>query len=195
MPDKRYVAAASSDGWLLVKPEPFGVNIALPEYLAVDVTSSNNGRDHFTALEGVYEGKTFSVIGGHLKPGNPGYRTAAKLHFNIGKQLLNFPGGQVKAITSPQNPVATGSHPIQIPDFPHDLGSAYLAQSQYAKNWFYLGQGVALPGNNDRYLHTGRVSAGCVTVDPGSWTVLYRYLILCRSGDGKTVGAITVVAR
>ena len=195
MPEKRYVKAASSDGWLLVKPEPVGVNIALPEYLAVELSSSKNGRDYFTVLEGVHAGKSFSVLAGYLQQGNPGYKPAANLHFNIGKQLLNFPGGQVKAITSPQNPITPGSHPIQIPDFPHDLGIPHLAQSPYAKNWFYLGHGAATPGNNDRYLHTGRVSAGCVTVDPASWTVLYRSLILCRSGNGPTVGAINVVAR
>ena len=195
MADKRYVAPASSDGWLLVKPEPFGVNVALPEYLAVEVTSSKNGREYFTALEGVYAGRTFSVGVGHLRMGNPGYRAPATLRFNIGKQLLNFPNGQVKAITSPQNPVMTGSLAIQIPDFPHDLGSAYLSQSQYAKNWFYLGQGVAAPGSSDRYLQTGRVSAGSIAVDPGTWTLIYRYLILCRSDDGRSVGSVIVVAR
>ncbi|MBK6973753.1 MAG: hypothetical protein IPH26_12685 [Sterolibacteriaceae bacterium] len=39
----------------------------------------------------------------------------------------------------------------------------YLGQTPYAKTWFDLGTGNAVRGNNDRYLHTGRVSAGCIT--------------------------------
>lgn len=76
---------------------------------------------------------------------------------------------------------------------PDNLGMGYLGQTPYAKNWFYLGTGNAVPGNNDRYLHTGRVSAGCITVEPASWTALYRHLILSRSGNDKTVGTVTVV--
>ena len=195
MADKRYVSSASSDGWLLVKPEPFGVNVFVPEFLAVEVTSSSNGREYFTVLEGPHAGKPFSVAVGHLKMGSPGYRGPAGVRFNIGKQLLNFPNAQVKATTSTHAPVAPGAYPIQFPDFPHDPGSAHLGQSPYAKSWFYLGQGVAAPGNHEGYLNPGRDGPRCVTVDPGVWTVLYRYLILCRSADGKNLGSIVVAAR
>ena len=130
---------------------------------------------------------------GNLRQGLPAYKPPARIEFNIMAQKLSFLGGDVRAITATgASAVPIGTHPVQIPDFPHELGSAYMGQSQYAKNWFYLGRSVAIPGNNDRYLHTGRVSLGCVTVDPNQWTKLYQYLILCRSGDGKTVGSIIV---
>jgi len=116
----------------------------------------------------------------------------AHLNFNITKQLLTYPGGQVKAI-SDDRPIAVGAHPIQIPDFPHSGGIGYMAESSYAKNWFFLGQGNAMPGSDDRYLHTGTGSLGCITVEPFGWTRLYQYLILCRRGDGETVGMVTVV--
>ncbi|MCR5884017.1 hypothetical protein LRS03_14615 [Rhizobacter sp. J219] len=192
MSDNRYVVGGM-DGWLKVKREPSGVVVALPEFTKVDVTSSQNGRDHFIVQEGVERGNPFSVIAGHLKAGNPGYRAPANLEFSLSRGLLTFLGGQVKAVTHTRNPIPAGLHPVQIPDFPHSLGEGYMAQSRYAKTWFYLGQGHAVRGNNDRYLHPGSVSAGCITVDPSMWTSLYQYLIRCRSGNAKTVGSVSVV--
>lgn len=192
MPDTRYTVGGM-DGWLNVKREPSGAIIAVPEFLRVEFERSSGGRDYFTVLEGVERGKKFSVKAGNLKAGNPGYRAGAALQFNLGREQLTYPGGQIKAITHSRNPIPAGAHPIQIPDFPHELGMGYISESTYAKSWFYLGQGHAVPGNNDRYLHPGSVSAGCITVDPSEWTRLYQYLSLCRSGDGKTVGSVTVV--
>ncbi len=192
MPEKRYTIGGM-DGWLNVKREPSGAIVAIPENIQVEIETTENARDYFKILEGVERGKKFSVKTGHLKIGSPGYRTAANIQFNPAKELITYPGGQVKTVTHTRNPIPAGAHPIQIPDFPHQLGGGYMAQSSYAKSWFYLGNGNAIPGNNDRYLHTGSVSAGCVTVDPSGWTKLYQYLILCRRGDGKTVGTIAVV--
>jgi hypothetical protein len=192
MAEKRYVVGGT-DGWLNVKREPSAVIIAVPEYLQVEVTKSENGRDYFTVLEGVECGKLFSVKTGNLKSGNPGYRPTVRLQFSLRKQQITYPGGKARAITSTRNPVPLGLHPIQLPDFPHGAGDIYSARSQFAKSWFYLGQGNAIYGSKDRYLHTGEISAGCVTVDPSEWSQLYKYLILCRRNDGKTVGSIHVV--
>ena len=193
MAEKRYVVGGH-DGWLNVKREPSGAIIAIPEYLQVELIESKNGRDRFTVLEGVERGKKFSVKTGNLKSGHPGYHGMANLKFNITKGLLIYPGGQVKAITGKgrYTPIPKGPHPIQIPDFPHPKAMGYMAQSPYAKNWFFLGQGHATHGSDDRYLHTGAESAGCITVEPYGWTRLYQYLILCRRGDGKTIGTVVV---
>lgn len=182
-----------SDGWLNVKREGSDTVIALPEYLRVEHRASQNGRDHFSPLEGIEKGRLLSVRSGHLRSGLPGYHAAAMLTFHVRKERLSYAGLEVKAITHPRNPIAEGTHPVQIPDFPHAAGGGYSSVSQYAKSWFYLGHGHAMPGNNDRYLHPGSISAGCITVDPGAWTALYRYLILCRRGDGQTVGTVTVI--
>ncbi len=192
MSDSRYVAAGT-DGWLNVKREPSGTIVALAEFTKVGVTSSQNGRDYFVVQEGVERGSSFSVKAGNLKAGNPGYRAPANLEFSLSRETLFFLGGQVKAITHSRNPIPLGIHPIQMPDFPHSLGEGYIGQSRYSKTWFYLGHGHAVRGNNDRYLHPGSVSAGCITVDPQMWTSLYQYLIRCRSGNAKTVGSISVV--
>ena len=192
MAERRYTVG-SKEGWLNIKREPGGQIIAVPGFLQVQVTSAKDGRDYFMAMEGVEKGKTFSVKAGNLSGAAPGYKGPAKLEFNRTKKVLTYAGGTVKAITHEDNPIPYGPHPIQLPDFPHDLGAHYMAQSLYAKNWLYLGHGNAIPGNNDRYLHAGRVSAGCITVDPVGWTKLYDYLILCRSNDAKTVGSVSVV--
>lgn len=191
-PERRYLASASG-GWLNVKREPSGVVVALPEFLRVEWEVTIDGRDIFVAREGVEEGHRFSVKSGNLGSGDPGYRGPVNLEFRLGRELLTYPGGQVRAITDGDNPVPLGVHPIQIPDFPHARGATYLGQTPYAKSWFYLGHGHALPGSGDRYLHPGSASAGCITVEPTQWTYLYRYLILCRSSDGRAVGRVTVL--
>ncbi|MCA1246062.1 hypothetical protein LCI23_05735 [Massilia sp. MS-15] len=114
------------------------------------------------------------------------------LEFRHTEKLLSYPGGRVGAITSPYNPTPLGLHPIQIPDFPHPKGRHYRSMSPYAETRFFLGHGYASAGN-DRYLHTGQVSAGCITVDPSAWTELYEYLISCRSNDAKTIGTLRVL--
>lgn len=151
MPEKRYTIGGV-DGWLNVKREPSGGIVAIPEFTQVELEAADNGRDHFKILEGVERGKKFSVKSGNLKFGSPGYRATASLQFNPVKELITYPGGQVKAVTHTRNPIPVGVNPIQIPDFPHQLGAGYMAQSTYAKSWFYLGNGNAIPGNNDRYL-------------------------------------------
>ncbi len=185
--------AGGTDGWLRVKREPGGVIAALPELISVVVTDRRAGREYFVAMEGVERHNRFSVQLGNLRTGTPGYLGAAGLQFSLSAGRLTYPGGVVGAITGADRPIPLGRHPIQIPDFPHAAGGRYAGQSLFAKTWFYLGSGPALPGRNDRYLHTGRESDGCVTVDPVGWTALYKRLISSRSGNGATVGAIEVV--
>jgi hypothetical protein len=191
---RHYVDAGAHDGWVPARPEPAGIGVMLPAFLAVDVTSSSGGRDRFKVLEGVHAGRTFSASAAHLRPGNPGYRGPAHLHYNIGKQRLNFAGGQVRATTSAQAPIAAGAHSLHIPDAPHDPGTPQTTAS-CATTGFYLGRGVPAAATNDGYLSTGRATDGGITVELSDWPALYRYLILCRSGDGKTVGEVEVVLR
>lgn len=185
---------AGSDGWLRIRIEPRGEIVSVPAYLQVEAGQSAGGRDFFTVLEGVHRGKRASVTAGNLSPAAMPLRKAARLVFNKSKGTLTCGDVQLRAMTAPQNPVPDGEHPLQIPDFPHQGGRNYMTDSPYAKSWFFLGHGSATPGEHggDRYLHTGMISAGCVTVDPEDWTALYELIIRCRSNDGKTVGSITV---
>ena len=192
MAERRYTSAGT-DGWLNVRREPSGIIIALPEHIATEMESSSNGRDHFIVKEGVERGNRFSVKTGYLRIQQPSYGPAANIQFSLSRKILTYPGGRTRAFTDGNNPIKSGTHPIQIPDFPHPSDQRYLSQTIYAKNWFYLGRGTAIPGKNDRYLHPGTISEGCITVLPADWTKLYQYLILCRNGDGITVGTVFVM--
>jgi hypothetical protein len=195
MSEKRY-SIGDSQGWLKVKLEPSKKIVSLIEYLQVEFTNRTAGRDHFKILEGVYKDKLASVsqksaTQSHLGKPLPSYGSAATLEVSISKRELKYAGKTVSIAVSESALPKIGTHKIQIPDFPHSIGRSYLSKSKYALNWFFLGVGSASAGN-DRYLHTGRISAGCVTVDPDKWTALYQYLIKRRSGDGKSVGSITI---
>jgi hypothetical protein len=166
------------------------MELMLPEYLAVDIASSLGGRDVFTVLEGLHAGKAFSLAVGRLRTGSPGWQGPARLSFNIGKQRLNFPGGQVRAKTSQSHPIAPGTHVLQMPDYPHDVGGGNLSN---ARSWFYLGRGAPPASGSAAYVNTIRPSEGGITVEAADWPTLYQYLILCRNADGKSVGTVAVV--
>lgn len=195
--EMRYIATDES-GWLRVKLEPSGSIVPLPQYLKVTFLERRSGRDHFKVDEGVYKDKIASVSqrsgsSSWLGKPRPGYKKEVSLTFKKSEGNLTTPIGTFKAITAPENPIPNGVYPIQLPDFPHDLGNLYVSLASKAMTWFYLGTGNAKPGDNDRYLHPGRVSAGCVTVtEVSKWDSLYAVLILSRATGGKDVGTITV---
>ena len=192
MSETRYTSGGP-DGWLRARREADGDVVCLPEYLQVHLTHTHAGRHHFTPLEGACTGTHFSVKAGHLHKARPEYRCAAQLRFHCSFEILQYPGGEIAAATCGERPIPVGVHPIQLPDLPHDHGRRHLGVSAYAKNWFYLGDGKAVHGPEGRYLHAGRADGPCIAVGPRDWTALYRYLILCRAGDGRTVGMIEVV--
>jgi hypothetical protein len=200
---KAYVLPRT-DGWLTVRPDGGGVNISLPEYLALDMLTTRVEagvkRDFFTILEGVHRGTKASVRWennrSNLSASAYAYKGAATLTLDKRTMKLTYPGGVATVadlgVSLGATPIGNGAHPVQIPDFPHPGGRGYLASSVYATSWFYLGIGKAVSGANDRYLHTGSASAGCVTMRPSDWTALYRAIITCRRGNNVDVGTITV---
>lgn len=205
MPNRYIIGDAN--GWLRVRLEPGGEIIALPEYLRVDyqetkqVENSNERRDYFTIYEGVHRGKKASVrltSQGKTNLGFPlpAYRGPAILVFNIAKGEITYNGNKkISAINDPENPIPFGRHNIQIPDYPHQYGNYYLTNTVYARTWFLIGDGISVIGQNERYLHPGRVTRGCATTSPDQWTDLYYYLIKSRQGDRKNVGTIKIISR
>lgn len=192
-----HFVSTDKTGWLRVKLEPSGKIVPLPQYIKVAFDSRRNKRDYFKIEEGVYKGLIASVS---QKTGNsswlakplPSYLGPVSLTFEKSKGKLETPIGSLSATTDASNPITNGAHPVQLPDFPHELGRTYISSASKAMTWFYLGTGNATPGN-DRYLHPGRISAGCVTVtDISKWDLLYAKLILSRAQGGKNVGTITV---
>ena len=199
----RYVEGDDT-GWLRVTKNA-GSEIALPEYLKVDFTESKKAlgsnimRDYFKVLEGREKSTLASV---KQKPngqswlikGNPGYKGAASVTFNIATGLVAFTGGTaLAATTDSSNPTPLGLHDLELPDAPHLGGASYMATSNRAKSWFLIGHGLLGDGAG-HYLHPGRISAGCVTVtEVANWNKLYKYLILSRKGDNTNVGTINII--
>ena len=201
--DIRYITG-DEKGWLLAR-KPTGVQIELPEYLKVEFIKTekdaarNETRDHFKNLEGRERGTSVSVRqkpggGSWLVKGDPGWRGAAQVRFSLSKKELTYPGGPKLIAVSEGGPhVPVGTHDLELPDVSHKFGEHYLGVAKRAKSWFFIGHSMNGAGINNRYLHVGNFSAGCVTVQSREgWDQLYRYLILTRKGDGKSVGAITV---
>ncbi len=136
--------------------------------------------------------------GSHLSRVAMAYRPGAHLILDRAKMRLTYPGGvaTVEDLDKESgNEIHLGLHPVQIPDFFHDNGSPYSGQSAYATSWFHIGLGHAVRGltGRDRYLHTGGVSLGCVTMRASEWTRLYQAIIQCRVGNGVDVGYLRVV--
>lgn len=50
--------------------------------------------------------------------------------FQKGAKKLSYAGTTINAFTLADNPIPTGKHPIQIPDFPHSLGNSYSDRTQ-----------------------------------------------------------------
>ena len=195
--EPRYIATDNS-GWLRAKLEPDDIVVPLPQYLKVSFSERANERDYFKIEEGVYKGKKASVsqrseTSSWLGYPQPAYKGPAILIFKKRKGKLVTPIGMLDATTDISNPINDGPYPIQLPGFPHDLARSYVPQASKAMTWFYLGTGHAVPGINDRYLHPGLISAGCVTVtDLSKWDMLYDTLILSRVPGGHDAGIITV---
>jgi hypothetical protein len=181
------VSNADGDGWLRVQIGG-GVN-SLPWYLKVNHTRRANNRDEFEVLEGSYQGhQRGSVVAksateSHLESGLS-YRGAAAVTLRKGARQLTYGGTTISAFTDEVNPIPSGRHQIQIPDAPHHGGTSY---GSFATTWFRLGT------SGDRYLHAGRVSLGCATVnDISAWPALYRHLINSRQST-TAVGTLTVM--
>jgi hypothetical protein len=91
----------------------------------------------------------------------------------------------IEVLTWSANPAPTDWSALEIPDAPHPGGLHYKDQSSFATVWFRIGH------DGDRYLHPGRISAGCLTVDPSGWNRIYKYLVVRRK-DVSSVGAVHV---
>ena len=194
-----YVADTDAQGWLRVKMST-GIIWPLPKFLKLEFKERKANRDHFKILEGRWRGTKASVsakgsgqpltsAASYIRRGQPMFRCVLPVKINITtEQLWYGRSGPLHAFTDPGNPLPTGTHDLEIPYEPHSLGSSYLSDSEYATTWFRIGH------SGDRFLHPGRVSAGCATVGAvKDWTGIYEYLIKGRE-DAVSVARIVVEA-
>ncbi len=155
-------------------------------------------REFCTILEGPYRGKKIAALalknGGRFHPLT--VTAGAYLVFTLDKVndgdhtrgILQYGPTQVEAFTSADNKVPAGEFALQLPDAPHEGGGFYEGQCDSPKTWFRVG-----PSSSSRYLHPGMRSAGCITIAPEGWNLIYRPLITARKGDGINVGTVKVI--
>ncbi len=175
--ETRFVGRTSDD-WLAVQLDRFGRQ-SLPYGMKVQWEGMKGNREYFTLLEGTYKGEKGNIKSKgastswfvtNLRHQPPGF-----IRFNRKQQAI-WIGGQGPynafsgAFTHPTDgktytQVPAGTYPLCIPDYPHSATrAAYSQWATYHKSWFLIDN---CPGNYERasrYLHTGEISEGCVTV-------------------------------
>ncbi len=185
------------EGFLLVKNEA-DKKKSLPAFLKVKYNRRENEREYFTLLEGVLQGKTFSVkakSGGssRLIEGNP-YTGPVHMTYSKSAKKLTVKGRKYKIIEDPANSWRKGVYDVEIPDHPHMMPEDYLNKSSKAKVWFHIGHDHRDEVAKERYLHTGTMTAGCMTmIELEKWDEIYKILIKARKGDSMSVGTVEII--
>ncbi len=189
-PIRQYVID-QGDGWLAILPHNSSKKISIPAYLTVTVTQVDRFREYFTILEGPHRGQSASVKknddgGSFLALENP-HTNPAHLFYSISRKTLTLNRKKYQTTDYPTHPWKKGFYDIEIPDAPHRGGLSYR-NIQHARTWFRVGH------EGDRYIHTGSLSLGCITVtEHNRWEELYATLIRARKGDGMSVGVLEVI--
>jgi hypothetical protein len=187
----------TDDGWI-VTLDAAGLRRSLPSHMRLDWVGMAAGRDRFQVLEGIHLGTAGSLVSNSgLFSSNDPQLSAATVRFRdrVGgpatidgvtyqKEILieyassagTQSEGPFNAVGDQNNPIPIGTHVLQIPDFPHELGAPY---SPFGTVWFRIGN------TGDRYLHPGRISLGCATAQGSAWTRIYNAIIKRRGTSGN----------
>ncbi|TSC56070.1 MAG: Uncharacterized protein G01um101418_438 [Parcubacteria group bacterium Gr01-1014_18] len=189
----RYIGK-QDNGFLRVKMED-GTEESVPEYLKILFRYTEAKRDYFLILEGLLQGQRASV---RLKEDGSSHFILNNLHtgpaeliYSISEQKLKVKGQIYKVVPYLGQSWDKGFYDVEIPDHPHKLGRTYLDRATKALVWFHIGHDY----KDARYLHPGRVTAGCITIpEVERWDELFNTLIVARKGDSKSIGVLEVVA-
>lgn len=189
----RYVPNENNGkGWLKVRIEDNKTIESLPAFLKVKPKYSDNKREYFIPLEGVYRDKLVSSRlqddgSSNLIP-DMQHDPMARVSYSISKRILTINGKTYATVDYKNAPWEKGLYDIEIPDYPHSLGSRYEKEAPRAKTWFRVGH------RGDRYLHTGGRSLGCITViETKRWAEIYDALIRARKGDSASIGTLEII--
>lgn len=181
------------NGWLKVRLAD-GKMASLPAFLKVQSEYVEGGREYFTILEGLYKDQKASVSLDNEHNNNSRllfdvkHEPLAKLQYSISQKKLIIGNKKYKATDHAETPRKKGWHDLELPDYPHPGGQYYLDISSRAKTWFRIGH------EGEKYLHTGRVSLGCITItEVEKWNEIYDKLIKARKGDFLSIGVLEVV--
>jgi len=180
------------NGWLKVKMTD-GEIVFLPAFLKVQSEYIERGREHFIILEGSYKNQKASVSLDDENNNNSRllsdvkYEPVIRLKYSISKKKLIIDNKKYQATDHADAPWKKGWYDIELPDYPHNDPGNYINISSRFKTWFRIGH------EGERYLHTGRVSLGCITIiEVEKWNEIYDKLIKARKGDFLSVGVLEV---
>ena len=196
-------------------------NAFLCEMTKVLVTRTQAGRTYFKIEDGTYAGKsaslnsdnadlyltttgpTASSNGATLEVTYSGqkraiYSTARGIDIDQKAGRLGFNGNTATISLSTVEadslgPLPDGTYDILVPDVAHDIGYTGQYKPAYPdlkchQVWFPIEYQT-----NNRYVHVGAISEGCVTVlDLGLWNDIYDYLISHRQTDRRYVGKLII---
>ncbi len=187
----RYIPDNTDDGLLKTVREDNKELIGLPMYLKVRFDRIESKREYFTILEGALRGVKASVAldernQSHLI--SKDFQTdAVSLKYSIANKTLRFKNETYTTTDDPKMRWKKGFYDVEIPDMPH-AGGLHYPEARYAKIWFRVGH------TGKRYIHTGKHSAGCITLlEQNRWDDLCIILVKARKGDGKSIGVLEVV--
>lgn len=190
--EETYINETDSHGWLNVLVEGIDKSVSLPKYLAVERIDKKDNRIQFRILEGFYENKLASV---NAPSGSDDYfKTGILERFPIDMSYIKssktfiLNGKKYQAVEDEFNKLNIGEFDVLIADMPHEGGWDYFKHSVFASTWFRIMDG------DEKYIHTGKVSNGCLTItNHDKWDEVYSLLILARKGDGRHIGTLKVV--
>lgn len=124
-----------------------------------------------------------------MQPENP-HTAPVQFTYSFSTRILKLKTKHYKTIDYKNDPEPWRKqlYTIAIPDHPHKRGEAYLNRARLAKVWFK----VSHP-DNERYLHTGERTAGCITLtEIERWDELCKVLLMARRGDGQNIGTVEI---
>ena len=209
----------TDSGWLRVRLDN-SKSAFLCERTKIQITNSKEGRTYFKIMDGSFKGQLASLTDGNAKLYLSGEKPTisssgavieviysgekreiySEIRGNIEQTpaRLGFMGNTATiSLTTigadSLNPLPKGTYKILVPDVPHDKD--YTEQYKPAYPALKCHQ-VWLPieyQTNNRYVHVGAISEGCVTVlDLKSWNQIYDYLISHRQTDPRYVGKLII---
>lgn len=180
------------NGWIIARLSS-GISITLPAGTAVEMIEKKQGREYFKVLEGSYKGVEASIA---LSQGGVTHLTkfvdrksACEMKLLRESWVLQIAGlGNFEVLKmKPAEMIYPGIYRICLPDIPHGAGKSYRSTARHAETWFRLGD------ENDRYIHPGTRTRGCITItDLNSWETIYNYIMTCRQDDAH-IGTLEVI--
>ncbi|OGH94329.1 MAG: hypothetical protein A2538_00785 [Candidatus Magasanikbacteria bacterium RIFOXYD2_FULL_41_14] len=179
------------DGWLVGKDSK-GKGVSIPSFLKVRIDKRDTEHEYISILEGPLYGQKLSVKYrddglSYFVVNNP-QTSAALATYSILKRVFSLAGKKYSCADYLKAPWEKGLYDIEMPDSPHPGGINYVNIAPHAKVWFRVGHSGA------RYIHTGRRSAGCITLtEQNRWEEVWNILVKARKGDGVSVGVLEVI--